>query len=154
MVQPYVTVAVQSHVPMKLELRSSNYTKWSSFQAMCGKFSLLRHIDGTPPPDPCIDTWKEADYCVRSWLYGCVSDSIHDFAMAPDQTAFQLWTAIAAHIQGDLSIEDYSKKMKKAVDALRDVGQPVPEGMLVLNLLRGVDPRFSNTTDFIAATPT
>jgi hypothetical protein len=56
--------------------------------------------------------------------------------------------------QGDLSIEDYSKKMKKAVDALRDVGQPVPEGMLVLNLLRGVDPRFSNTTDFIAATPT
>ncbi|WVZ93845.1 hypothetical protein U9M48_039799 [Paspalum notatum var. saurae] len=30
-VHPYATVAVQSHVPIKLEMQNSNYTKWSSY---------------------------------------------------------------------------------------------------------------------------
>ena len=40
--------------------------------------------------------------------------------------------------------------MKIAADALRDVGQPVSEATLVLNLLRGINKKFSNTADFIA----
>ena len=52
--------------------------------------------------------------------------------------------------QGDLSIEDYAKKMKVAANALRDVGQPISEATLVLNLLRGINRRFSATADFIA----
>jgi hypothetical protein len=65
----YAAVSVQAHVPIKLELRSSNYTKWSNFfEAMCGKFGLLRHITSTPP-DPRTDAWNEEDCAVRSWLY-------------------------------------------------------------------------------------
>jgi len=52
--------------------------------------------------------------------------------------------------QGDLSVEDYAKKMKVIADALRDVGQPVSEATLVLNLLRCINPRFNATADFIA----
>jgi hypothetical protein len=93
--------------------------------------------------------------------------------MADGQTACQLWAAIETHFQtnqapraiflshefhtmtqGNLSVEDYGKKMKRAVDALRAVGQPVAESTLVLNLLRGVNPLYSTTGDFIAATPT
>ena len=63
----YAAVSIQAHVPIKLELRSSNYTKWSNFfEAMCGKFGLLRHINGTPPPDPRTDAWNEADCAVCS----------------------------------------------------------------------------------------
>lgn len=43
--------------------------------------------------------------------------------------------------------------MKRAADALRAVGQPVANSTLVLNLLRGDNPRYSSTADFIAATP-
>jgi hypothetical protein len=32
---------------VKLELRSSNYTQWKSFESLCGKFGLLAHINGT-----------------------------------------------------------------------------------------------------------
>jgi hypothetical protein len=53
---------------------------------------------------------------------------------------------------GDLSIEDYGKKMKKAVDALHDVGLPVDAPTLLLNLLRGVNSHFSTATDIIAGT--
>ena len=52
--------------------------------------------------------------------------------------------------QGDLSVEDYGKKMKVAADKLRDVGHPVTEATLVLNLLRGINKKFSNIADFIA----
>ena len=52
--------------------------------------------------------------------------------------------------QGDLSVEDYGKKMKVAANKLRDVGHPVMEDTLVLNLLRGINKKFSNIADFIA----
>jgi hypothetical protein len=41
----------------------------------------------------------------------------------------------------------------QAVDALRDVGHPVTESLLVLNLLRGVNSRFTSTADTIASAP-
>ena len=53
--------------------------------------------------------------------------------------------------QGNLSIEDYGKKMKITADAFHDIGQPVSEATLVLNLLHDINPRFSNTADFIAS---
>jgi hypothetical protein len=167
----YGTINVSSHILVKLELRSSNYTKWKSFESLCGKFSLLAHIDGTLAPDPTTDVWQQVHSCIRSWLYGSVDSSILDFTMEPDQTARQPWAAIEDHFTanqaphaiflnhsfhtmtlGDLSIEDYGKKMKKAVDALHDVGLPVDAPTLLLNLLRGVNSHFSTATDIIAGT--
>ena len=52
--------------------------------------------------------------------------------------------------QGDLSIDEYCQKMKATADALRDVGHAVLDSQLVLNLLRGLNPRFSSTADNIA----
>jgi hypothetical protein len=91
--------------------------------------------------------------------------------MEPNQTTRQLWAAIEGHFtanqaprtiflshsfhtmtQGDLTVQDYGKKMKKAADALRDVGIPVDAPTLLLNLLHGVNSRFSTAADIIAGT--
>ena len=40
--------------------------------------------------------------------------------------------------------------MKTLADALRDVGHPVQDSQLVLNLLRGLNPRFTTIADDIA----
>jgi hypothetical protein len=40
--------------------------------------------------------------------------------------------------------------MKRTADALREVGHTISPAQLVLNLLRGLNPRFSNTADIIA----
>ena len=59
-VHPYPTVNVKTHVPIELDLRLLNYNIWNTFfTAMCGKFSLLGHIDGTittrlTHPDACV----------------------------------------------------------------------------------------------------
>lgn len=172
-VNPYATVNVKTHIPITLEFKHPNFNKWKAFfTAMCGKFGLLPHIDGTAPPRPDESAWAQADCCVRGWLFGSVSDAILDVAMEPDQTARDLCVAIdelfqankeprAIYLshefhsltQGNLSIADYCQKVKTAADALRDVGHPVTESQLVLNLLSGLNPRFSCTADNIAGAP-
>ena len=97
----YAAVSVQAHVTIKLELHSSNYTKWSNFfEAMCGKFGLLRHITNAPP-DPRTDAWNEEDCVVRNCLYDSVTEDVLDFTMTANQTARELWDAIANHFQAN-----------------------------------------------------
>jgi hypothetical protein len=54
--------------------------------------------------------------------------------------------------QGDSSIDDYCLRIKTTTDKLHDVGHPVDEAQLVLNLLRGLNEQYSGTGDHIAAT--
>ena len=54
--------------------------------------------------------------------------------------------------QGDLPIEAYASQLKQTADALRDVGHPILDRQLVLNLLNGINPRLANTADIIANT--
>ncbi|WVZ95383.1 hypothetical protein U9M48_041152 [Paspalum notatum var. saurae] len=144
---------------MTLELKPSNFTKWSTaFRATCGKFGLLHHL-ATASTSNSDEAWLQADFCVRGWMYSTVSDAVLNLAMTDDkQTASALWAAIGAVFQankapraiflnhefhsmtqGDLSIDAYCVRMKEKADELRDVGQPVSEPNLVLNLLRGLN---------------
>ena len=96
-IHPYCTVAVKSHVPVTLELRNPNFTKWSSFfMSMCGKFGLMAHIDGSTPARPDDESWVQADCSVRSWLFGSVGDDVLDLVMEPGQGARALYVAIEA----------------------------------------------------------
>jgi len=173
-INPYATVSVKAHMPITLELKNPNFTKWSAyFRDMCGKFGLLRHLDGPSPVagQPVDPAWEEADCCVRSWIYGSVAEAVLDMTMdGTTKTARALWTAIVALFQankapraiflshefhsltqGDSTIDDYCHRVKTAADKLRDVDQPVSESTLVFNLLRGLNKEFSNTADNIAA---
>jgi hypothetical protein len=55
-------------------------------------------------------------------------------------------------VQGDSTIANYCKKLKSLVDSLRDVGHVVSESHFVLNLLQGLNSKFSNTADNIINT--
>ncbi|CAN6201561.1 unnamed protein product [Urochloa humidicola] len=56
-------------------------------------------------------------------------------------------------MQGDDSISDYVVRMKKVADDFCHVGHPVLAPQLVLNLLRGLNPRFSTTSDDVTNSP-
>ena len=53
-------------------------------------------------------------------------------------------------VQGDSTISAYCQRLKTKAATLRDVGHPVQDSQLILALLRGLNPRFSNTADDIA----
>ncbi|XP_039811862.1 uncharacterized protein LOC120674810 [Panicum virgatum] len=165
MARHYAAINVHAYVPMKLDFRADNFSKWKAcFEALCGTFELLPHIDGTAPPDPLTPAWIQEDCCVRSWIYSTISNAVHDYVMEADPTACKLWAGITARFQsnqapraiflsqafmtltqGDLSVEAYGQEMKKASDRLRDVGRPGDDSTMVLNLLHGANPRFSTT---------
>jgi hypothetical protein len=170
-ISPFATINIKLHVPMTLELKPSNFTKWSTaFQATCGKFGLLHHLATASTPRPTDEVWTQADFCARGWMYSTVSDAVLNLAMTDNtQTASALWTAIGGVFQankapraiflnhefhsltqGDLSIDAYCVRMKEKADELRDVGQPVSEPNLVLNLLRGLNEVYSGVADNIA----
>jgi len=92
--------------------------------------------------------------------------------MEPEQDARALWVSIKAlfqankqsravvleqkfHnlLQGDLSIDAYAQQMKRTADALREIGHTVSPAQLMLNLLRGLNPRFANTADISNTSP-
>ena len=90
-VHPYATISVKAHVPVTLEMKNSNYTKWASFKSMCGKFGLKPHIDNSSPPRPNNPQRDLANCCAKTWIFGSVDDSVLDLAMqGDDQSAHDL----------------------------------------------------------------
>lgn len=68
MSQTVNVVSIKAHIPIVLDLKSSNYTKWWTFFAtMHGKFGLLHHIDGSTPPRPQDAIWAQQDFIILTW---------------------------------------------------------------------------------------
>jgi hypothetical protein len=53
-------------------------------------------------------------------------------------------TAFCQLVQGDLFVTEYCRRMKTVADSLCDLGSPVTDETLVLNLLRGLSPRYAH----------
>jgi hypothetical protein len=104
-------------------------------------------------------------------MYGSVDDAVLDLSMEPAHDARGLYVSIEALFQankesraiileqefhnltqGDLSVDAYAQQLKRTADALREVGHTVSPAHLVLNLLHGLNARFSTTTDIISNT--
>jgi hypothetical protein len=167
------TVNIRSHVPIVLELNDPNYTDWRMFfDSTIGKFGLDAFISSpTPVIDRDVD-WYKVDSCIVNWIYTTCSPEVLCIVRKPkkETDAFSLWTAIHALYhdnqlqravfyeaefhnlsQGDLSVTDYCAKLKSLANNLRDVGQPVSEPSQVLNLLRGLNPKYRHAISAITS---
>ena len=80
-------------------------------------------------------------------LYIAIEALFHD---NKESRAIFLSNQFHSIVQGDLPISEYCQRVKTLADSLRDVGHSVSEPQLVLNLLRGLNSRYSNTADDIA----
>jgi hypothetical protein len=102
-----------------------------------------------------------------SVVLNCISNSItpelHQVVRERGATARHLWLAIENQflrnreqrtlhldaafrnfVQGDLTMSEYCCKFKNMADALADLGPPIYDRILVLNILRGLNPRFEH----------
>lgn len=92
---PVINVAsIKTHVPICLDFKVSNYSKWRNFfTVFLSKFGLLHHITA-PPTDPKDVKWRQQVFGVVSWLYGSISEKILDIIMELDQLARDVWSRI------------------------------------------------------------
>jgi hypothetical protein len=58
--------------------------------------------------------------------------------------AIQLETKFRNFVQGDLSITEYCRRLKKMADDLTALGEVVTDRTLVLNVIRGLNERFTH----------
>ncbi|XP_062193564.1 uncharacterized protein LOC133896962 [Phragmites australis] len=157
-------VAVQS-IKTLVPVDSANYSKWSNLLLnTLGKYALDDHVlsDDSNPDD---DTWSQLDCTVKSWLYGTISSDLQELVMHREATARSVWLGLEQQflgnketralyldakfrnfVQGALSITDYCRQLKGMADALGDLGEPVPDRTLVLNVLCGLNQKFSYMT--------
>ncbi|CAN6297344.1 unnamed protein product [Urochloa humidicola] len=101
------------------------------------------------------------DHCVVNWLHNTIAKNVFDIVYKPRASAFTVWADIEgvfrdnelhravliesefrSIMQGDMTMMQYTSRLKKLADDLRDLGQPVSEPSQVLNLLRGLNPKF------------
>ena len=66
-----------------------------------------------------------------------------------ESRALQLNATFRTFEQGDLSVGEFCRRMKGMADALHDLGCPVPDRVLVLNVLRGLNSTYDHLPTWI-----
>ena len=173
---PAATIAllnIYGHVPVTLDMNAANFRQWRTFFDLTfKKFALMSHIDGSLDAilmrhDP---EWLQIDACIMSWLYSTVAKPIMDHVYKPQANAYDVWTSITNLFldnslyravlaqqefhnlyQGDLSIAEYCSQVKQLADTLYNVGAAVTEPALVVNTLRGLNPKFDQAIAVLGA---
>lgn len=108
------------------------------------------------------------DCTVKSWLYSTVAPDLVEIVSSSSPTSRIIWLGLLEQfignkerralildaefwnfVQGDLSIFEYCRKRKTMADALQDLGEPVSDRTLVLNVLRGLNEKFAHMASLI-----
>ncbi|XP_072151447.1 uncharacterized protein [Setaria viridis] len=92
-----------------------------------------------------LSDWMSMDYVVKSWIHGTISPDLAKIFLGNRETrALYADVQFRNFVQGDLSIADYCRRFKSMADALGDLGEPVSDRTLVLNVIRDLNDRFLN----------
>ncbi|XP_062232937.1 uncharacterized protein LOC133930317 [Phragmites australis] len=159
-----VRLAGASRAPLPvLDFDAGNLSKWNIFlHALLGRHGLLHHVDGSVAAAPNDPVWVQDDCTILSAMYGSISSDTLDIILTTGMTARALWVATEdlfcdnkeSHSivllqefhglqQGDLSITAYCKEQKRLANTLRDAGSAVDDRLLILNILRDLNPWLS-----------
>ena len=96
-------------------------------------------------------------------LFGTITDHLAASISARDSTARVAWLAVESQflnnketrallleakfrnfVQGDLSISEYCRRLKKMADDLGVLGEVITDRTLVLNVIRGLNDNFAH----------
>jgi hypothetical protein len=161
--QAVAVLNVRSLVNIILDSSSTTYASWRDLMIMVlERYALLDHVDSdvAPSTDP---SWRRMDSVVLNWISNSITPELHQVVRERGATVRHLWLAIENQflgnreqrtlhldaafcnfVQGDLTVGEYCRKFKNMADALSDLGSPVDDRILILNILRGLNPRFEH----------
>jgi hypothetical protein len=161
--QAAAVLNVRSLVNIVLDSTSTTYVSWRDLMMMVlERYALLDHVnsDVASSTDP---GWRRMDSVVLNWISNSITPELHQVVRERGATARHMWLAIENQfldnreqrtlhldvafrnfVQGDLTVKEYCRKFKNMADGLADLGSPVDDWILVLNILRGLNPRFEH----------
>lgn len=168
--KPFGISQIRAYIPIILNLDKMNYDVWREiFETHCLTFGVSDHLDGTSAATPETEkVWKERDGLVKTWIYGTITDSLVETILTPKSTARDLWLSIENLFRenkenrdfqlenelctitiGDLSVQEYCRKLKSLSDLLANVELPVTDRQLVMHCLNGLNDMFEEIHNVI-----
>jgi len=116
-----------------------------------------------------VELWKRIDAIVLQWIYSTISNDLLHTILKPNATAAQAWVALENIFQDNQSsravylehkfvttkldnhtnISSYCQTLKMLADQLANVGAPVTNQRLVLQLIAGLNESFENVAMMI-----
>ncbi|KAF5812635.1 putative RNA-directed DNA polymerase [Helianthus annuus] len=115
------------------------------------------------------DIWNRLDAIVLQWIYGTISHDLLSTIIRPDSTASYAWTALKSIFHDNQttravllqkkfantkldsfpSMTAYCQEVKMLSDQLANVGSPVNEQTLVIQLLSGLNEAYGSAATII-----
>jgi hypothetical protein len=158
---------IRQLVNIILDSSSTNYASWRDLMEQALQcYALIKHVTEDTPSNDL--RWIQMDSVILNWISNSISVNLHQVVWECGCTACHLWLAIenqflgnrekhtlhldaAFHIfvPGNLSVSEYYRKFKTMADGLADLGSPVEDRILVLNILRGLNQRFEHVCSII-----
>ncbi|KAJ0613995.1 putative RNA-directed DNA polymerase [Helianthus annuus] len=125
--------------------------------------------DASSDPD---ETWSRLDAIVLQWIYGTISNDLLSTIIRPDSTACYAWAALKSlfhdneatrvvllqkkftnlKLDSFQSMAAYCQETKVISDQLANVGAPVTEKNLVIQLLSGLNEAYGGTASILQNT--
>ncbi|XP_044323306.1 vasodilator-stimulated phosphoprotein-like [Triticum aestivum] len=156
------SLRIRDHVLITLDYEKENYGLWRrQFLSALAKFGLTDHVDGSPAQ--ATSDWALNDFAVLSWYNATVTPSTLEIVQERKNSAYTIWRSLRSlfrsnrdaritylldefhsFLQGDLSVVEYTSRLKQMADTLRDLGHRIKDRDLVHNVLRGLDERFQH----------
>jgi hypothetical protein len=158
---------VRSVVMIILEPLSPDYKRWRDLVLLTlHRYALDDHVL-SDVANPSV-YWARLDNIMVTWILDTLSLELYKIIRDLTETTRQAWLVIEAqfldnnesHVlqlharfhafkQGDLSINDYCRRMKGMVDDLCDLSETVTDRHPILSLLHGLNKRFNHMKIFI-----
>ncbi|XP_057435605.1 uncharacterized protein LOC130728232 [Lotus japonicus] len=138
---------IRNHIPLVLDMETDRYGTWAElFRIHARSHRVLHHIvpsTAKPPPavtDPTYDQWATLD-AIR------LADIFHDNQNARAVALEQEFSGVRMETFPNVSA--YCQRLKTLSDQLRDVGAPVNNHRLVLQLISGLTDAYKGVATLI-----
>ncbi|XP_019435882.1 PREDICTED: uncharacterized protein LOC109342335 [Lupinus angustifolius] len=170
---------IRNHIPIILEMEKDQYDTWAElFRLHARSHQVLHHIIPSPGKEPPTPTdadheqWVTLDATVLQWIYSTISTDLLTTILEPNSTAMEAWNLLtdifqdnqnarAVTLEQEFSntrMEDfpnvsaYCQRLKMLSDQLRNVGSPVNNHRLVLQLISGLPEAYRSVATLIRYT--
>lgn len=161
---------IKNHISITLEMENVRYATWAElFKVHAKSHRVLHHIippaDNAPTPstDEEKELWSTLDETVLGWIYATISTDLLHTILEPDSTAMETWKRLRDIFQdnqnsravtleqefshthmGDFpTASAYCQRLKELSDQLKNVGAPVSNDRLVLQLVAGLTDAYN-----------
>ena len=156
-------------LPITLDMETVQYSTWAElFKVHARSSRVIHHI--IPPKTPLVlstdaekEEWSMVDATVLKWIYGTISEDLLNTILEPDSTAQVAWERLRdifqdnkssravtleqefsnTHMEDFANASAYCQRLKMLADQLKNVGAPVSNNRLVLQMVTGLSDAYS-----------